>query len=203
MKMVMKILTNAVILAFGIFLFINAGWALEAVAVAIGIIIMLVGVFSLAPLVASFFDTRRPGGPELVIVTGGVAGLVLIILGVFIVKNPAIVISIIPWIVGIGILVHSVLKIPQSLELKKQGNGRWWVMLIFCVVMIALAVFIIQNPLTTAALPVQIMGVILIVDGVIGLTGSLFTHSPLKAAKTGGTVEVEKDGKVIEVVDKD
>lgn len=151
--------------------------------------------------VITYFVQKREG---FLFLTDVVAGIILTGIGIFLLLTPEVVISIIPFIIGLLILFHSIMKIQRALQLKRVNYEKWWSMLILSLITAVLGALIIYNPFKTVSMMVRAIGIVLIVDGVINLASIFFTaHTVKKMTKiideaTGAVEEVE-----IEVVDND
>ena len=94
-------------------------------------------------------------------------GIIMTGIGSFLLVSPSTVVSIIPIVIGIVIVIHSLTKIQQALEIKAVQYDKWWIMLIVSLVTAVLGIIIVFKPFSTAALMVKVIGIILIADGQI------------------------------------
>lgn len=103
-------------------------------------------------------------------------GIVLILLGIWVCVNPHVVLSIIPVVVGIIILLHGLMDIQYTLDIKRTGNTKWWIALIAAIVTLVLGIMLIANPFVAYQLTMIIIGVAMIYDGVSDLALLLFSY---------------------------
>ena len=75
---------------------------------------------------------------------------------------------------GLFLIVDSIGRLGQALDLKAVGYGRWWVYLLTSLVSIALGAFVLCNPFQTVEAMVMALGVILVLEAVMNLVGTLF-----------------------------
>ncbi len=94
-------------------------------------------------------------------------GLVCIILGILIITNPVAIASIIPVIIGIGIIINSAIKLQYSLELKKISNKMWKTTMIVSLISTICGVIILFNPFQGAVIITKIIGIFLILYALI------------------------------------
>lgn len=151
--------------------------------------------------IITYFIQKREG---FLFLTDVVVGIILTGIGIFLLITPEVVISIIPFIIGLLILFHSIMKIQRALQLKRVNYEKWWSMLILSVITAALGALIIYNPFKTVSMMVMAIGIVLMIDGVINLISIFFTaHTVKKMTKiideTTGTVEEVE----IDIVDND
>ena len=90
-------------------------------------------------------------------------GLICVILGVLIITNPVAIASIIPVIIGIGIIINSAIKLQYSLELKKVSSNMWKTTLIVSLISTICGVVILFNPFQGAVVITKIIGIFLII----------------------------------------
>ena len=90
-----------------------------------------------------------------------IMGIVLVLLGLWICTNPHIVLSIIPVVVGIIILIHGLMDIEYTLDIKKTGNEKWWISL---------------NPFTAYEVTMFLIGLAMLYDGGSDLVILFFSY---------------------------
>ena len=116
-------------------------------------------------------------------------GIIMTGIGSFLLVSPSTVVSIIPIVIGIVIVIHSLTKIQQALEIKAVQYDKWWIMLIVSLVTAVLGIIIVFKPFSTAALMVKVIGIILIADGLMSTASVFFTSRTVK--KYGKVLEAE------------
>ena len=101
-------------------------------------------------------------------------GVVAAALGVAHIAWPKLFLSVLPVVFGLFLIVDSIGRLGQALDLKAVGYGRWWVYLLTSLVSIALGAFVLCNPFQTVEAMVMALGVILVLEAVMNLVGTLF-----------------------------
>ena len=76
-------------------------------------------------------------------------GVVAAALGVALIAWPKLFLSVLPVVFGLFLIVDSIGRLGQALDLKAVGYGRWWVYLLTSLVSIALGAFVLCNPFQT------------------------------------------------------
>ncbi len=94
-----------------------------------------------------------------------VFGLVGIVLGVAVLYKVEVIISLIPFILGILVLFSGCSKLQDAIDLKRLSYGSWVGMLVVAVINIILGVVLICNPFQAAVLLFRVLGVGLILSG--------------------------------------
>ena len=100
-------------------------------------------------------------------------GVLLVLLGLFLLIWTRFLVALIPLVLGIYILVDSVGSLKKSLDMKALGFDQWW---ISCLVAVALAVcglVMILNPFATVEALVMFIGLGFVIDGVFTLVNTL------------------------------
>lgn len=92
-------------------------------------------------------------------------GIVLAVIGGWIVLKPDTIIKAIPMIVGILIVIHGLHNAVQAIDLKKMQYDNWWVALLLSLLTVALGIILICNPFTVVDTVVRLIGAFLIYDG--------------------------------------
>ena len=94
-----------------------------------------------------------------------VFGLVGIVVGAAVLYKVEVIISLIPFILGILVLFSGCSKLQDAIDLKRLSYGSWVGMLIVAAVNIILGIVLICNPFKAAVLLFRVLGVGLILSG--------------------------------------
>lgn len=95
-----------------------------------------------------------------------VFGIVLAVIGIWILTSPEMIIMAVPVIVGVLIVIHGVHNVVQATALKKDGYDRWWLAFLFGALTVVLGGILVYNPFEVAETVVRFIGIFLIYDGV-------------------------------------
>jgi uncharacterized membrane protein HdeD (DUF308 family) len=152
------ILSSLLCAALGLVLVIWPDISMQIVCIAIGAVLILCGVIRLFG-----FFLNHDGS----VYTQGnlVMGIVLVVVGIWIVATPGKVLAIIPIIVGILIVIHGVNNIQQTITLCKGKYPMWWLALIMALLTIGLGILLITRPFAALDTVVMLIGFFLIYDG--------------------------------------
>ena len=96
-------------------------------------------------------------------------GISTIFIGLFVALRSEMLISIIPFVVGMFLLVSSVTSLQKAFELKRMNYSGWNHGLIFTLIKLALALIIVMNPFGTAMTLTRFIGGCLVYDCATGL----------------------------------
>lgn len=100
-------------------------------------------------------------------------GVVLVLLGLFLMVSPQFLASVIPFALGIYILVDSVGSIKDALDLKALGFDRWRVSLGAAVVLAIFGIVMVLQPFAVMAHLVTFIGLGFVFDGVYTLVNTI------------------------------
>lgn len=110
-----------------------------------------------------------------------VQGLVLLVLGAFVIFCKSLIISLIPMLIGLLVVVSGCNKVQDSLNLYFSGLTNWIWILLLALVSIAAGIFLIVRPAQAAEAMVVVMGAFMIYSGVTDfLTACIVAHKVRK-----------------------
>lgn len=156
------LLLTLAVLAFGICLMIWPGISAEILCYILGTILMVVGVVR---IVCYFQRGISVLWHHYELPLGLLDGLV----GVYFLSHPANVLLILPIVVGIMIIVDSVFHLQTALELRGIGAKRWWLVFVFAMVSILVAIGLIRNPFEGSMTLMVYLGISLVIDSIQSL----------------------------------
>ncbi len=152
-----EILSSILLCLFGLLLIFKSAETIITISYVIGSIIIAMGVLA-------FIDYLRNKGTN----SMGIAyGLIALILGVVIITNPEAIASIIPIIIGVGIIINSAIKLQYSLDLRKIKNSMWKTTLLVSILSTLCGVVILFNPFEGAVIITQIIGAFLVIYAIV------------------------------------
>ena len=123
---------------------------------------------------------------------GIAVGAILAIIGIWIFRKPTAIISIIPIAIGVIMVYHGVQDLGLAIEGARAHASRPWLSFIFAILNIGLGAVCILAAFKIVSITVQIIGVMLIFDG---LTDFGIVHKVRKATDSvvDGTITHEED----------
>ncbi len=96
-------------------------------------------------------------------------GIVSIVFGIALVFKTQHVVEILSTCIGVFMLVDATLKIQTSIDSKRFGMERWWLILIAAIAVAAVGVLLIIKPFSTTSVIIRIIGLTFCLDGVMNL----------------------------------
>ena len=94
--------------------------------------------------------------------------------------QPDTVLTVLPAVFGVFVLLDSLGRIQNALELRRAGLVRWWGMLFFALLSVVLGVLILINPFAALTTTVRVIGAVLLIESVLGLACALYTSLVLR-----------------------
>ena len=171
-KNMYSILTICLILV-GAVLLIAPGIALDVVCIIFGIYMIIYG----AVKIMGYFANQLAFQFDLAL------GIVIAIVGIVFVCRTARVVQLLSTCIGIVMLVDATFKIQTSIDSKRFGISRWWLMLILAVIVAAIGILLILMPGETTRLMVRLIGLNLCMDGILNLVIVIDTVKTDKALR--------------------
>lgn len=153
------VLSAVFCILFGFMLVIWPDVSIQAVCIGLGVVLALSGVVNLVT-----YFVERDG--RFVSRISLLAGIVLTVVGGWIIIKPEVLIMIVPVIVGVIVTVHGVHNLMQALELFRNQYSKWWVALLLGIVTAGLGILLICNPFEAVSTVVMLIGIFLIYDGI-------------------------------------
>ena len=193
MKLLKKLKTNVVVSAalcilLGIVLVAWPDLSIQIVCTAVGAVLLIGGGVRLA-----VYFTTKDG--SVYTQMNLIMGIVLAVVGVWILLQPGKVLAIIPIIVGIVIVLHGINNLQQAVTLCKEKYDKWWVALILGLLTVGFGVLLICRPFEALDTVVMLIGIFLIYDGIsdIWIVSRLYrTAKVLKQEAEALEVEAEE-----------
>ncbi len=153
----------------GIFLIINPDITLIIIARIIGGILLLTGI----ALAVHTLRLEQFTGMNLPI-TGG---LILIIFGIIIVALPGFFVSFLPVIIGTAITVNGLAVTVRTIQTRHMMDRGWILPLLLGIIAAVLGVMILVNPFESATVPVIVIGIIMVYNGISNILYAISQQS--------------------------
>ena len=109
-----------------------------------------------------------------------VGGVITAGLGIFTLAKPQVVTSFLPVVFGIFIVVDGLSRIGTAIDLAKRKGQKWWLLLLFSIVSVALGVLLVLHPFDAAVSAVMLCGILLIAEGALNLGCILYAAMELR-----------------------
>ena len=175
----------------GLLLFFQSEATIVSISYVIGGVLVAIGVIALINYTKNVHQNIKN---ELDIVYG----VGMVILGIIVITNPKGIASIIPFILGILIIINSSAKLQYSFELRKRKSVLWTSTLILSLITLLCGILLIFNPFKGAEFITKVGGVLLFIYGVMDITSTLRIRKTLKEVQNVIEDKNVKEADVIE-----
>jgi uncharacterized membrane protein HdeD (DUF308 family) len=156
------LITSLCAIICGLLLLLLPDFTLTTASIFIGSVLLIYGVFKLVEAIRfnSYFGLF---GLHLI------TSMVPAVLGVILILQPRITASILPFIMGIILMIYGIAGIEKSISLKQWGYNDWWLNLIVAILTIIFGLVAVINPFETATALIMAIGAMLMVVGISNL----------------------------------
>jgi uncharacterized membrane protein HdeD (DUF308 family) len=113
-------------------------------------------------------------------------GLVLTLLGVALFFNSGILLALLPFLWGVAMLAGGFGKLQMAFDLRRVGQGRWWLLLLAALVSFVLGILSITRPVFVAVVATQFAGASLLVEAALDTAALLTMRRVVKRAQISG-----------------
>lgn len=118
-----------------------------------------------------------------------VMGLLMVVLGIFVIYKADLVIALVPFIIGLCIVVSGLFKLQGALDVQRMG-GNSVLILALAVVNVVVGILMVLNPFESAILLQRLLGVGLLFSGLTDMASTLYLsgkmHSYIKKMDEAG-----------------
>jgi uncharacterized membrane protein HdeD (DUF308 family) len=200
-----SLISSGVILVLGLLLFFKSSVTLMGISYIFGGLIIAIGVLAIVRFIS---NNHSDISNQLNIVYG----IICIISGIFFIEKPEIIGSIIPVVMGIGIIISSSLKIQQSFNLKSLNSSYFFWSFVTALLSLICGVVLLFNPFKGAVIITKVIGIFLVMYAILdicntivlkksGVSISISTVND-KDIKSKSNHRKAKDAKIIKEVTK-
>ncbi|MBQ2910421.1 MAG: DUF308 domain-containing protein [Bacilli bacterium] len=162
-----SLITSLILIALGLLLIFQSDAVIYSISYIIGGSLIAIGVLAVIKFIQS---TNNEQKAELDIVYG----IVSVILGVIVIKNPEAIASIIPAILGIGIVISSATKLQYAFELKANGNHLWKTTMVISLISTLCGIVLLFNPFKALTSFTKVVGIFIVIYAALDMI-STFT----------------------------
>lgn len=171
-----SMISSVLLFLFGLILTVNAEGFIKSITVAIGVILLLIGVFP----VIDYFRYRKDGLGASV---GLISGIFSIVCGLMLLINEDLLMILIPVFIGVWMIINGINKIQVSFEIKDLGEKSWVITFIYSVLIMVLGGYFIVNPISGATTVTSFIGIILCIYAVLDIIDCVIIKVKVKSFK--------------------
>ena len=171
-----SVISSVLLFLFGLILAVNAEGFIKSITVAIGVILLLIGVFP----VIDYFRYRKDGLGASV---GLISGIFSIVCGLMLLINEDLLMILIPVFIGVWMIINGINKIQVSFEIKDLGEKSWIITFIYSILIMVLGGYFIVNPISGATTVTSFIGIILCIYAVLDIIDCVIIKVKVKSFK--------------------
>lgn len=171
-----SIISSVLLFLFGLVLAVNAEGFIKSITVAIGVVLLLIGVFP----VIDYFRYRKDGLGASV---GLISGIFSIVCGLMLLINEDLLMILIPVFIGVWMIINGINKIQVSFEIKDLGEKSWVITFIYSILIMVLGGYFIVNPISGATTVTSFIGIILCIYAVLDIIDCVIIKVKVKNFK--------------------
>ena len=171
-----SIISSVLLFLFGLVLAVNAEGFIKSITVAIGVVLLLIGVFP----VIDYFRYRKEGLGASV---GLISGIFSIVCGLMLLINEDLLMILIPVFIGVWMIINGINKIQVSFEIKDLGEKSWVITFIYSILIMVLGGYFIVNPISGATTVTSFIGIILCIYAVLDIIDCIIIKVKVKSFK--------------------
>jgi uncharacterized membrane protein HdeD (DUF308 family) len=156
------LLLGVVTLVLGLIVTIHPSSSLNVIAVLLGILMIVSGIFH---LIRAFTrtDSRR--------VWPGIAGLLLVVIGVVLIRHLNLTVALMGLVVGVTWIVQGVSALAAGLSIGSREGRGWWIF--FGIVSLIGGVVVAATPTSSVTVIATLIGIWFIIQGVLEIIAAV------------------------------
>lgn len=151
---------------FGLSLLIKPDTSVNAICYALGAICL---IYAIATLIKYFLSDKK----KLFIEPDFILPIIMIIVGFIIIFRHDVIISVIHIVAGIVFIVSGIVKVQDSFNVRRNDFAKWWIVLIFALVAIALGAMMLLDLFGTDTLLIRMIGLFFTIDGALSIASAI------------------------------
>lgn len=199
-----SLISSIILFVLGLLLFFKSEVTLMSISYIIGGVLFALGVMAIVR-----FMTRENN--DVFTQLNIVYGVICILGGVFFIKEPELIGSLMPIFLGIAIIINSSLKIQQALMLRNMKSQYWIGSFVTALLCLLCGVVLLFNPFKGAVIITKIIGLFLIIYAILDVVNSfILKKSSAVSIEIGPVSETKrhkrskvKDATIVKEVDKE
>ncbi len=159
-----SLITAILLIALGILLICQSEATIITIAYVLGGVIIALGVLA----AIKFFQNIKAHKGELDLVYG----IISVVLGIIVIKNPEAIASIMPMVLGVCIIISSSSKLQYAFELKANNNNLWKTTMLISIISTVCGLVLLFNPFKAITYFTKVVGAFIIIYAVLDLVST-------------------------------
>jgi uncharacterized membrane protein HdeD (DUF308 family) len=159
---------GVVTLVLGLIVSLHPSGSLNVIAVLLGILMIISGIFHLIRI----FDRAEPHRVWL-----GIAGLLLVVIGVVLIRHLHLTLALIGLIIGISWIIQGLTALIAGLSGGSRARSGWWIF--FGIVSLIGGIVVVSTPVSALNVLAVLVGIWFIVMGLLEIIGAFMLRRAL------------------------
>ncbi len=181
-----SMITGIIFFCFGLFLFLKPETTINSISYFLGGILIIIGFVTFLKYILNNDTVVKKFDVDLIYgIVGMVAGLVLIL-------NPKAIATIIPFILGMWIVISSAIKLQYALTLKQFESSHWKVPFTVSIISLIWGIILVFNPFQGAVVITKVIGIFVMVYALLEIAEGILFHKNGKIINKA-TITIEKE----------
>lgn len=157
----MSMIYSIVFILIGLLLFLDPAGFVELISYMIGMLLLIVGTNN----VLNYSRNRDLAVNKTLLVVG----VILFIVGIFLIVKPTFIGKIVPSIIGVCLIIKAIEKLMYLSYISDKNSEQYMISLISGIIIMIAGIFLLFNPLSGTLIVTQIIGVIIVVYSVMDI----------------------------------
>lgn len=190
-----SIITSIVLMILGILLIFQSETTIMIISYIVGGILVAAGALALVRYIKNAKEPRLNNELDIMY------GIITIIFGLIIIKNYQAVASVIPIVLGIGIIISSAAKLNYAFQLRANKNNLWKTTMIISIISTIFGVILLFNPFKAAMGIMKVIGILIVIYAILDLISTIAIKSSVTKIHKA-VEETIADAEIIDENDK-
>jgi len=157
----MSMIYSIVFILIGLLLFLDPAGFVELISYMIGMLLLIIGTNN----VLNYSRNRDLAVNKTLLVVG----VILFIIGIFLIVKPTFIGKIVPSIIGVCLIIKAIEKLMYLSYISDKNSEQYMISLISGIIIMIAGIFLLFNPLSGTLIVTQIIGVIIVIYSVMDI----------------------------------
>ena len=166
------VFVGVVTVLLGLIIALHPGGSLNVLAVLLGVLLVIAGVFDLVRV----FDRSEPHRVWL-----GLAGLLLVVIGVVLIRHLNLTVALVGLVIGITWIVQGLAELADAFSGGPGERRGWWIF--FGLISLIAGIVVTAVPTTSVTVLAVLVGIWFIVQGLMEITGGFMLRRELSKSQ--------------------
>ena len=168
------VFVGVVTVLLGLIIALHPGGSLNVLAVLLGVLLVIAGVFDLVRV----FDRSEPHRVWL-----GVAGLLLVVIGVVLIRHLNLTVALVGLVIGITWIVQGLAELADAFSGGPGERRGWWIF--FGLISLVAGIVVVAVPTTSVTVLAVLAGIWFIVMGLVEIVGGFMQRHADSRSQAG------------------